>query len=198
MTFPELCTLSGIELHHFAPSREDFLDWSFATDVINQDPDVVVTKQDFLDLKNPFMDFVAAWRTLKSRLIRKSATGSGTGSVSEDPKGEELLRATSAFRCGLHGKTHKVCILRADGSFLRHMSDTRGALYFERVSCLWRREQDSRVAASLVRALGRDPDTATVDQMDMEDARFYCRGCILGPKISRTWRRCVSDIPSTK
>ncbi|KAG8963276.1 hypothetical protein FRC05_004792 [Tulasnella sp. 425] len=151
LTYPELRRSSGVELHHFAPSLEDFLEWTLASNIINQDPDVVVTKQDFLDLKAHFMDFVETWRTSKSLIIRRSVIGSETGSVPEDPKGEELLRATSAFLCVLFPLSDKVCMLWADGSFLKHMSDNREIRDFERQKCLGRRRLDSQVAASLAR-----------------------------------------------
>lgn len=191
--YPELCAVSGLERHHFAPFPEDFLHWSLASNIIHQDPDVVITKKDFLDLKSNFMDFVDAWRSSQSLTIRKQVTGDVPNSLAEDPKGAMLLRATSVFRCGLHYKPDKACLVWIDGSFLHHMSDSTGDPYFERRRCLERWQLDSQVVASLVRATGRDPDTTSVDQMDVENPRFYCRDCFLGPKISRTWRRSVSN-----
>lgn len=54
-------------------------------------------------------------------------------------------------------------------------------------------------AASIIRQLGLDPDTATPEDMDKIDARFFCGNCpvktckkVQGRK-AYTWRECVSN-----
>ena len=53
-------------------------------------------------------------------------------------------------------------------------------------------------ALALVDLLGMDPKTATVNDLDARDARFFCEGCnvswnrgVLG-RQALTWRECVS------
>lgn len=46
------------------------------------------------------------------------------------------------------------------------------------------------VAEDVVRAAGLSPKAATTDDMDQNNARFYCDKC--PQKLARTWRNCVS------
>ncbi|KAG8914068.1 hypothetical protein FRC00_000895, partial [Tulasnella sp. 408] len=98
LMYPELCAGLDVEHHHFAPSPEDFLRWSLASTIIYQDPDLIVTREDFLNLKSDFGAFVDGWRSSQSLTIRKRVTGDVPDCLAEDPKGAMLLRATSVFR----------------------------------------------------------------------------------------------------
>ncbi|KAG9035748.1 hypothetical protein FS837_001841 [Tulasnella sp. UAMH 9824] len=50
----------------------------------------------------------------------------------------------------------------------------------------------------IVRAVGLDPNTATAEDMDNLDARFYCDDCSVVKyrveRVARTWRNCIMHI----
>lgn len=52
----------------------------------------------------------------------------------------------------------------------------------------------SRVVEKLVKAMGADPDTMTMEELERRNPRFYCRRCPEGYDLARSWRECVRTV----
>jgi len=142
-----------------------------------------------------FPDFIADW-TRKQQEDVVSLFPSTMPDL--DHKLKKLELATSVFTCvDCRYKIRDGRVLLGWNDLCRHRRSIAGSnVNVCGIQVL--NELASAAAESLVRCVGLDPGTTTIEQMNMRDDRFLCSNCTSGP--SRTvfglkvynWVECVS------
>jgi hypothetical protein len=144
-----------------------------------------------------FPDFIANW-TRKQQETVVSLFPSTVPDQDHQMKLEKLELATSVFTCiDCKYKVRDGRVLLGWNNICRHRRSTAGTnVYVCGVQEL--NELASAAAESLVRCVGLDPATTTIEQMNTRNDRFLCSNCtsepsrgVIGLKVYN-WVECVS------
>lgn len=157
-------------------------------------------------------DYLNKWRNEQkiklTRIVLESRTGSGIVVDLQTAEEQAVLSlATSVFAtCGYgHSFTHDDDTVHWIDSIGEHIGKKffhtpwrKSAMPYEETQCIRVLPNLVDHIKMLVQAVGLDPDTSTIEDMDKVNARFYCDDCsFLAPStelFARNWRNCVSHI----
>ncbi|KAJ7127641.1 hypothetical protein C8R44DRAFT_99022 [Mycena epipterygia] len=155
--------------------------------ICEREPDVEITISDFSILPSTVVDWVSNKRARLTQIAN---------SVEPQKSSDRFNLAVTIFRCKKgHEKVGRPAIFGGDEA-MRHIGETCGP------------ELDiplSQIASVLVVLVGLDPDTASVADMDLRNAKFRCDGKLdwkACGKVSNmaevfTWRGCITHVIET-
>lgn len=135
--------------------------------------------------------WVKGWRLSQLQALHAKMTdGAPDAKQSEGDLLRHFSLASSFFFC---------CRCR-NGATLRYVDSRLGAHRCMRPSTegwdfdsLVFDKEASRAVTECIKAAGRDPGGTKAGDMDVLNARFYCRNCPQGTTLARSWRNCVSS-----
>lgn len=200
--YKEYKKTAGLGDHSLAPCEQEVLASPRFVDVLEREGNAPITAEDFNTAVAALPNLVSGWRKSKMVEVLKAIAGSGGPPVPDAPSDSDLAvlgLAKTILRCN-QATSH------ADGNVLNWQSLGRHSccrtkaypnVYSDNPSsvqwsfdCLQYDADSSQMIQQLIIAAGRDPKTATADEMDDMNARFYCINCA-GQALARTWRNCV-------
>lgn len=192
------------------PSVRDMASFPEVRAIIESSAGEIVTAASFDALRDQFPELVSRWQQNIGQRVRRSIKSKAGFKVPDDFDPFSMA-VTAVFICRAcecrestvpNALVHSCCNdLVKDGE----LDWRKNCSYETRVSAVlgeasWSMKRldwitPVKVAAHIIRACGKDPGTATIDEMDRTDVRLYCPGC--SSKDSRlilSWRAAVSSV----
>ncbi|KAG8980641.1 hypothetical protein FRB93_009142 [Tulasnella sp. JGI-2019a] len=193
---------NGLKEDSLTPAIQELLSSPPFEDVIERGKKVRVTPQDVDVAVAGLPHWILNWERSKMAEILEIVADGGGLPLPDAPSGadfEILGLAKTIFGCrdtcspdkNIHTLNHIGRHVNFHRQHPFHVPPEVFNWYFE---CLKYDADASRVVEELVITAGLDPNTATVDDLDELDARFYCQNCPEGAVLARNWRNCARHI----